>query len=394
MKRTLKWLLPLVAVAVLGAAVARVMIARKAEQALAAVPQGPAALELSGTDLVMVRPIELVRTLDVSGGLKAVNSAVVKAKVPGEVIAIDVREGDEVRAGQVVGRIDTIEAGARLRQAQEQASSARAQVDIAERTLANNRALVDQGFISQNALDTSVSNAAAARATLLAAQAAVDLTRKAMDDTVLRAPIAGHVSQRLAQPGERIALDARLLEIVDLSRIELEAAVAPEDVASLRIGAAARLKVDGIAEPVKARVARINPSTQPGTRAVMVYLELERHPALRQGLFANGTVELGRTTALAVPQSSVRLDQSRPYVLVVDGNKITQRDVQLGTSGRAAAGGETLVALQSGASEGATVLAGSLGIVRDGTPVRITAVADAASPGSSPTSTNSSAVKP
>ena len=125
----------------------------------------------------------------------------------------------------------------------------------------------------------------------------------------------------------------------------------------------------------------------------MVYLELERHPALRQGLFANGTVELGRATAFAVPRSSVRLDQSRPYVLVVEGDRIAQRDVQLGTSGRAAVGGEALVALQSGVSEGATLLAGSLGTVRDGTPVRLTAAADAASASSSPTSANSSAAK-
>ena len=342
------------------------------------------ALELAPTDLVAVRPVELVRTLGVSGGLKAVNSAVVKAKVPAEVREITVREGDAVRAGQVLGRLDTIESSARLRQAQEQASSARAQVDIAERTLLNNRALVNQGFISQNALDTSVSNAAAARANLLAAMAAVDLAKKAMDDTVLRAPIGGHVSLRLVQPGERVGIDARMLEIVDLSRIELEAAVAPEDVAALRIGAAAELKVDGIVEPVKARVARINPSTQPGTRSVMVYLELQRHPALRQGLFANGSVELDRVTALAVPQSSVRVDQSRPYVLALEADRIVQREVQLGMAGRGAVGREALVSLQAGVAEGATVLAGSIGVVRDGTPVRLTAVANMASPASAP----------
>ncbi len=368
-------LLAVLAVTVLGATAGRAMLTRKAEQARAATPHAVAALELAPTDLVAVRPVELVRTLGVSGGLKAVNSAVVKAKVAAEVREITVREGDAVRAGQVLGRLDTTETSARLRQAQEQAASARAQLDIAERTLVNNRALVDQGFISQTALDTSVSNAAAARANLQAAMAAVDLARKAMDDTVLRAPIAGLVSQRLVQPGERVGIDARMVEIVDLSRIELEAALAPEDVAALRIGAAAELKVDGIVAPVKARVARINPSTQPGTR-VMVYLDLQRHPALRQGLFANGSVELDRVTALAVPQSSVRVDQSRPYVLALEADRIVQREVELGMAGRGAAGREALVSLQAGVAEGATVLAGSIGVVRDGTPVRLTAVAD------------------
>jgi RND family efflux transporter MFP subunit len=358
---------------VFGAAAGRAVMAKKAEQARAAAPQGPVMLELAPSDLVVVHRVEVVRALSISGGLKAVNTAVVKAKVAAEVREITVREGDAVRAGQVVGHLDTVETTARLRQAQEQASSTRAQEEIAEHTLANNRALVNQGFISQNALDTSVSNAAAARANLQAANAAVDLAQKGMDDTVLRAPIAGQVSARLVQPGERVALDARILEIVDLSRIELEAPVAAEDVGSLRIGASASLKVDGIAEPVNACVVRINPSTQAGTRAVMVYFELEHHPLLRQGLFANGTVAFGRVTALAVPRSSVRVDQSRPYVLALEGDKIVRREVQLGASGLGAAG-EDVVEIVAGVKDGASVLLGSIGAVRDGTAAKVTAV--------------------
>lgn len=379
MKRSLKWALPLLLVLLLALLAGRGLVARKAEQARAAMPRPAPVLELAPTDVVPVREQELVRTLSVSGGLKAVNTAVVKAKVAAEVREILVREGDAVKAGQVLGRLDNTEYAARLRQAREQATSAQAQLEIAERTLENNRALVNQGFISKNALDTSVSNASAARATLLAAQANADIARKAMDDTVLRAPISGQISQRLAQPGERVGVDAKLLEVVDLSRIELEAAVAPEDVGAVQVGRQALLKVDGLNEPVQARVARINPSTQAGTRAVMVYLAVASRAGLRHGLFATGRIELDRQPAIAVPESAVRLDQPLPYVLVVADGKIVQRGVTLGMRGVAPAGGATLVAVSKGLKAGEQVLAGSVGSVRDGTPVRLTAVAASAS---------------
>ena len=372
MKRRSKWLIALLVAILLAVAIGRAVVERQARQRQAAVPPVVTAIELGPADLVRAGPRELVRAQPVSGSLRAVDTALVKARVAGELRELSVREGDPVRAGQVLGRQDDTDHAARLRQARQQAASARAQLEIAERTLANNRALVDRGYISRNALDTSVSNAAAARANLLAAEAAADVARKAVDDTVLRAPIRGQVSQRFAQPGERLAIDARVLEIVDLSQIELEAAVPPEALAGIAVGAPASLRVDGIAEPVPARVARINPAAVAGTRAVSVYLSVAPRPALRHGLFATGEIELGRDTRLAVPASALRNDRSRPYLLAVEGERIAAREIVPGPRGRDAATGEALVAIESGLADGATLLAGSVGIVEEGTPVRLT----------------------
>ena len=373
-KRIALWLTLIVLVAVVAASVVRAIQHRKAATALAATPTAAALVELAPTDLVTVRQAEMSRSVSISGGLRAVRSAQVKAKVAGELRELAVREGEAVRAGQVLGRIDPVEYEARLRQAQEQAASAQAQLDIAERSLQNNRALVDQGFISRNALDTSVSNAAAARATLQQARAGVDLARKALSDTVLRAPIDGVIAARNAQPGERVAVEARIVDIVDLSRLELEAAVPAEQVVQLAPGARASLRVDGLPEPVQATLVRINPSTQAGTRAVLVYLALDTHPALRQGLFASGDIELDRARALALPASAVRHDAGRPFVLVLHDDRVEQRQVTTGRSARDAAGGEALVEIVDGLSEGDRVLAGSVGLVRDGVRVRLTQV--------------------
>ncbi len=394
MKRWLRWVLVLLVLAVLGAFVARALVARKAEQAeLAKPPRSGLGLELTPGDVLVVRPADLVRTLEISGGLKAVESAVVKARVGAEVKEISVREGDRVTAGQLIGRLDATEFEWRLRQAEQQAASAKSQLDIAERALANNRALVEQGFISKNALDTSVMNATGAQASLLAAQAAAELARKAVRDSEIRAPLSGIVSQRLVQPGERVPLDARLLEIVDLSRIELEAAVSPDDVGSVQVGSAARLQVDGLAQPVPARVVRINPSTQAGTRSVMTYLALDPQPGLRQGLFARGAIELQRKTALVVPASAVRVDQARPYVWVAAGGRAEQRAVTPGSRGEAIFGlaPEAAIEITAGLAAGDTVLRGSVGTLREGAPLRLPGAAPA---GPKPAAASAAAAPP
>ena len=402
MTRRIRWgisVAGLLALLVLGALVLRGRAGAGAEAATTstagkgtgAASAAAAAVELSAIDIARASQIELTQTLAITGSLKAVQSAYVKARVAAEVKSLTVREGDRVAAGQLIGQLDTTEYDWRLRQAEDQAQSAEAQLDIATRTLANNQALVDQGFISRNALDTSVSNAAAARSALQAAKAAAEIARKAVKDGEVRAPIGGLVAQRLVQPGERVPIDTRLIEIVDLSRIELEAAVTPEDVPSVRVGQPARVAIDGLAERVPAKVVRINPSASAGTRAVMVYLLLETHPALRQGLFARATLELARKRALVVPASALRFDQSRPYVVTVVQGLAVERPVTIGQRGDAtfetpgaaragagvgagaAAAAEPAIEVATGLEAGALVLRGTVGSLRAGTRLALPA---------------------
>lgn len=376
MKRWIKWTAAVAIVAVVGVGAAGLLKKRRLALAAATAPaSAPVALELGGADVTILRLQPLTRTLVVSGGLKAVTSAVVKTKIASEIKSLTVREGDTVKAGQVLGQLDTTEFDLRVSQAEQTAIAARTQLDIAKRALTNNRALVEQGFISPTGLETSVSTEAGAQASYQAALAATALARKARTDSVLIAPIGGIVSQRFVQAGERVGVDARVVEIVDLSRIELEAAVAPEDVGAVQVGQLARLDVDGLAEPATAKVARINPSTQPGTRAVMVYMALQPQAGLRQGLFARGRIELQKTQALVAPVSAVRVDQARPYVLAVQGGKALQRTVELGARGEATIDGriESAVELTSGAAAGDTVLRASAGALRDGTAVKVAA---------------------
>lgn len=184
MKRALRWIIPLLVLLLVLAGVGRMMAARKAQQAAQQPARAESLVELAPTDVVIARPRAFTQNLPVSGSLKAVTSAAVKARVAGELQNLTVREGDAVAAGQVIARIDPTEYQSRVRQAQEQADAAKAQIDIAQRQYDNNKALVEQGFISRTALDTSLANLNAATSSHKAAIAATDVARKALDDTV------------------------------------------------------------------------------------------------------------------------------------------------------------------------------------------------------------------
>mgnify|MGYP006140407117 FL=1 len=385
----LKWLLLAALVLAIALGVARAMNKRKlqgeaASTAAAAMQQAPV-YQLTPQDVLTVQALDLAQTVGVSGALKALQTAAIKARVAGELQGLQKREGESVRAGEVVARIDSTEAQARVRQAEQQAKSAMAQVSIARRALDNNQSLVKQGFISATALETTSNNLAAAVANHQAALAALDIARKTLGDTALRSPLTGQVSARLVQNGERVAVDARVLEVVDLSGFELEAALAPADAMAVAPGQTAQLTVEGLAQPVDATVARINPSVQAGSRSVLVYLRVPAVAGMRQGLFAQGQIVTGRISAPAVPLSAVRNDKPQPYIQTVQDGKVAHVPVVPGRQGLH--NGEPMLVIDglAQAPVGTTLLRVQAGLIREGTAVTLTGTTAAGTAPAQPT---------
>jgi len=376
LKVRVRWFLLIVVILGLLAGVARIVSNRSQQKnELDKSSQISQIIDLFSNDTLILKNQTLTIDLPVSGTLRAVNTAIVKARVAGEVIQLSVREGDRVNKGDVLAQIDPREFQQKLVQAEQQADSARSQIDIAKRQFDNNKALVDQGFISKTALDTSSATLAGAQATFNAAQAAADVARKSLEDTFLKAPISGQVSARLVQPGERAAIDSRIIELVDVSQMEVEVALSPSDASQVRVGQTGQLSIEGYEKPVQAKVQRINPSLQAGSRSVLVYLQITQTSGLRQGLFVQGQIATGQLQSLALPLNAIRTDKPQPYVQIVEKGKVAHKNVVMLQRGQLSQdiNAEPWVIVQ-GLSDQSIVIKGELGSLREGLDVIIKTV--------------------
>ncbi len=376
------WLLAVICVLAIIGGMWRALDNRSAkkEALSASLERAAASLSIATHEWMHVQLRELPLGLRITGSLSAVDRAVIKARVPGELRELQLREGDNVAQGQVIARVDPTESDARFRQAQLQANAAHAQVTIQQRQHDNNRALVGKGFISETALATSAANLQAAQANYAAARAGQDAAQKSLDDTVLRSPIAGQVARRMVHNGERVNVEAPILEVVNLAVLELEAQLPANDSAQVRVGQNAQLQLrtsNGQApQPLQAQVVRINPSASTSNRSVPVYLRLiaAADTPLRPGMYVEGFIHTGSTQALAVPLTAVHTDQPQPYVQTVLNHVVQHSPVTLGPQSVGEA--QTWVAVQ-GLQPGQIALVGNVGSIPAGTRVQLQ---DAAQP--------------
>ena len=330
-------------------------------------------LEFLPSEIFTANPLDIQQTLSLSGALRAVDISSVKARVAAEVREIPVREGDTVRAGQIVARMDVTEFQARVDQARGTLNAARAQLDIATKNRDNNRALVEKGFISKNAFDNSASQYATAEANVEAAKGALDVVQKLVNDTVIRSPIAGVVAMRYVQAGEKVSADNKLLDIVNLQKMELEAAVPTNDITNVAIGQRVTLRIEGLPQTIEGKVVRINPATQLGSRSVLVYVQIANpQNQLRSGMFAEAQLILKtKTGVLALPQNAIRKDGNGTYVYVVEGGVLARKPVTIGISGRTS--DDYMTEVLSGIDFGTQVVGTDMGSLQPGTHVRINA---------------------
>ena len=331
---------------------------------------GPVTLEFTPADIAVVEVRSLTRAIPFSGSLAPVVQTSVKSKVPGEVTRVLVREGEAVREGQLLAQIDTTDLQSRLDAQAAALEEAKSRLKIADKNRANNQQLLRQKFISQNAYDTAESTYEGAGATVRSQEAQLRIARKALDDAAVRAPISGIVATRTVHPGEKVGMDQALFGLVDLARMEIEAPAPASEIPSVKVGQAATFRVDGFGERAfEGRVERINPTAQPGSRAITLYISVANQDgALRGGMFAKGQIVLERGQPGAViPASAVREESGQPYVFTIEDGKIARRPVKLGAAQELAG----LVEVVSGLERGMNVVAARVSGLKAGAPAKM-----------------------
>jgi membrane fusion protein, multidrug efflux system len=321
-------------------------------------------LEFAPREVVQPTLARLDAVIEFSGPLVAPQTAILRAKAGGTLLALNVAEGSRVRAGQVLGRIDQAEIGSRVAERRANIESARAALAQAERTHASNERLAQQNFISPIALENSRAAVDTARAQLNAAQAALETTRVGLKDSVLAAPIAGIVARRHVLPGEKVSPEQQVLTIVDLARLELAGSVGTHEVSRLTPGMPVQVQVEGVDQPVDGRIARIAPAAEPGTRSIGVTIELPNpDEQLRAGQYALARATLADDTQrLTLPASAVGDASGQDHVWVIENGLLSRRAVTLGR--RDEQGGR--IEVLQGVTAGSVVLAARFENLREG----------------------------
>lgn len=331
----------------------------------------PQTLEFLPGDVVTVTSAEVQKRLTLSGALRAVNQAAVKAKLAGDVREVLVREGEAVQLGQVLVKMDTADYEARVAQARGSLAAAQGQLDIARQSRDNNKSLLDKNFISKNAYDNSSNQLAIAAANVASANGVLEVAQKALADTVIRAPIAGLISTRNVQPGEKISPDNRLFDMVDLRVLEMEAPVPTQDIARIKIGQQVQINIEGVTGSVSGQVSRINPATTAGSRSIMAYIQVvNQDGVLRAGMFAEAQLVIEKKSAvLNIPLTAVRYDDGKAFVYTIEKQLLQKNAVTLGLQGDS--NGVAVVEILSGVTKDSKVIKTNLGNLRAGMPVKL-----------------------
>jgi RND family efflux transporter MFP subunit len=331
--------------------------------------RGPTTLTLAASDVSVVQPTTIEDVASISGDLHPIETVVIRARIEGDLDAVNVREGQVVRTGQQLARFDADEQESALRSAEADKVAAQSELATAQWNADQSQQLFKAGAISEQANRTALQSVATAKARLAAADSRVRATSSVVRDTRVIAPTNGVVSKRLVENGEHVSRGASMLEIVRNDVLELVAAVPARAAGLVREGQSVRFVADG--RNFGGRVARVSPTIDPTTRSITVYVEVPNPSgAIRGGTFATGQV-VSRTVenVLAIPRDAIHYaaDGTSQYAYRIVNDAIEYAALKTGVTDDRLG----LVEVLEGLKAGDRIITGNVGNVGRGMRVSI-----------------------
>jgi len=305
----------------------------------------------------------------ISGTLTAEREARVRAQVAGTVIATYPEQGQWVKQGALLARIDDQSVRDAYLSAKSQVRSAELALEVAKRNQERSEALARAGAIADRDLETATWNATNAEAQLADAKSRLASAEQEVRYTTVRAPFAGVVSERSASAGDVVQTGGALYTIIDPASLRFDGTVPAEQVGRLERGAPVEFAVSGYPGKVfNGKIDRINPTADPATRQVRVYVSVPNaDQRLVAGLYAEGRVGTAVRRAVVAPASAVDQRGVTPTVLRIRQGRVEQVTVQLGVRDEA----DDRIELRAGVAAGDTLLLGNAAGVLPGAAVRV-----------------------
>lgn len=339
----------------------------------------PVRLLVSPEDVLTVQSSTLANGPVITGSIQPERRADLRAEVSAIVLQVLKENGDPVKKGDVLVKLDETSIRDSLMSAQEALRAATQAFDQSQRSLDRLKTLRASGMTSAQALDdaevrrnNAQSDVSAARARLVAAQQQV--TR-----TVVRAPFDGIVSDRKVSPGDTAAIGKELLKVIDPTSMRFEGQVSSDKIAAVKVGQPVMFRVNGYGDQkFSGIVKRIDPSANDVTRQVEVLVGFmgDTRPRVA-GLYAEGHIDAELSDALMLPESALVRDGDKTYAWKVKGNALDKVDLAVGPRDPRSGGFE----VKRGLAAGDTVLRHPNSSLKDGQQVELAAARVASAAG-------------
>jgi membrane fusion protein, multidrug efflux system len=347
---------------------------KKKDPAAAAAAAAPQTITIGPENIAVVQTGQVTSGAAISGTLLPEREATIRAQASGSVLELHVDRGQAVSAGMLLARIDPTGLEDALLSARSAVTSAKNNADVAQREQDRAENLYKAGAIAEREVEQARRATVAATAALADARARLVSAERQLANTKVTAPFRGIVSERQVSQGDVVQPGGALFTIVDPSGMQLEASIPAEALNQVKIGTPVTFTVSGYTgKQFTGRVKRINPTADPGTRQVRLYISIPNAGnSLVGGLFATGRLSSTSRTGLLIPANAIDSRSSESAVIRVKGGKVERVSVALGLRDE----NTEMVEVTNGLALGDTVLLGAAQALTPGTLIRVTAVSD------------------
>jgi membrane fusion protein, multidrug efflux system len=360
--------------------------APNAEKGAAA--SGPPLL-LSAEDLHRVKNIALASGPSITGSVQPERRADLRAEVNAIVLQVQKENGDKVRRGDLLVRLDDTAIRDGLASAEASSRAAAQAYEQAERQFQRMTTLRASGMASTQQVEDAEVRRNGAQSDLEAAKTRAVLARQMLQRTEVRAPFDGVVSDRKVSAGDTAAVGKELLKVIDPASMRFEGLVSADQIGAVQPGQNVAFRVNGYGDQeFRGKVRRVNPAANATTRQVEVLVDFvgEKQPRL-SGLYAEGRVEVESSGTLTIPATALVRDGDKASAWVVKDNKLARAALAIGE--RDPRSGE--YAVKSGLAEGDQLIRYPTALLKEGQPVQVAGAP--ATPAAQPPATVSDARK-
>lgn len=332
----------------------------------------PAKLIIAPEDTVIMQANALASGPVVTGSVQPERKADLRAEVSAVVLQVLKENGDIVKRGDVLVRLDETSIRDNLNSAEDNARSASQALDQAERTLQRLKTLRVSGMTSVQALDDAEVRRNGAQSELSASKARAASARQQLQRTQVRAPFDGIVSDRKVSAGDTALAGKEMLKVIDPTSMRFEGRVSADKISQVKIGQLVNFKINGYAgQEFHGKVRRVDPAANDVTRQVEVLVGFaDANQPRVSGLYAEGAIETDTISALMLPEAALVKSGDKSYVWRVKGTSLSRTDLLIGKRDQRTGNYE----VRSGLAAGDIIMRNPSSSFKDGQVIEMAAI--------------------